>query len=383
MSMMKRFLGIVFTVLGLMVATSPMEASASSEPSGLICPPRLQLRHSTRCSTGGARDEMSQLAVQGFYPERALPTYSLDPELGDVPYWYLRSMKRDGTPVYGSYEDAMRGENPFRRIDPGFIYLSWIDRIERDNKVIYMIAPGVYIEGGEASRISIPKFRGLAFYRTPYRAFAWVLMGTLTSLAPGYGQPETNHWLDRYELVWIYDKVRVGDYDWYKVGQDEWVEQRRVAVVEPDISRPDGVQENRWISVNLYEQTLMVYEDGRMVYATLVSSGLGGWWTQPGVFQVYSKLEADKMGGAFEADRSDYYFLEDVPWILYYDESRALHGAYWHNRFGYPRSHGCVNLPLADAHWIYDWAEEGTWVYVFDPSGETPVDPTEYGPGGT
>ena len=89
------------------------------------------------------------------------------------------------------------------------------------------------------------------------------------------------------------------------------------------------------------------------------------------------------MGGAFEADRSDYYFLEDVPWILYYDESRALHGAYWHNRFGYPRSHGCVNLPLADAHWIYDWAEEGTWVYVFDPTGETPTDPSKFGPGGT
>jgi hypothetical protein len=383
MSIQKQFFVVVLIVLGFLVATSPVEVSASSEPSGLICPSRLQLRHSTRCANGGERDEMSQLAVQGFFPERTLPTYSVDPTLGKVPYYYLKSMKRDGTPVYGSYENAMAGENPAWTLDPGFVYLSWIDRIERDNKVIYMIAPGVYIEGGNASRISIPSFRGLAFYRTPYRAFAWVLMGTETSRAPGSDQPKADHWLNRYDLVWIYDVERVGDYDWYQVGQDEWIEQRLVAVAEPDTSRPDGVQSDRWITVNLYEQTLMVYEDGRMIYATLVSSGLGGWWTKPGVFQVFEKLEADKMSGAFESDRSDYYYLEDVPWILYYDESRALHGAYWHNRFGWPRSHGCVNLPVADAHWLYDWAEEGTWVYVFDPSGETPTEDSEYGPGGT
>jgi lipoprotein-anchoring transpeptidase ErfK/SrfK len=142
------------------------------------------------------------------------------------------------------------------------------------------------------------------------------------------------------------------------------------------------VEGDRWISINLYEQTLTVYENSQMVFATMVSSGLDGWWTQPGVFQVYERLASDPMAGAFAADRSDYYYLEDVPWILYFDESRAIHGAYWHNGYGYPRSHGCVNLSPADAQWVYDWAEEGTWVYVFDPSGRTPVDPAQYGSGG-
>ena len=94
------------------------------------------------------------------------------------------------------------------------------------------------------------------------------------------------------------------------------------------------------------------------------------------------KLEADPMQGAFAADRSDYYYLEDVPWILYFDKSRALHGAYWHNGYGYPRSHGCVNLSPADAQWLYNWAEVGTYVHVFDPSGRTPTDAELYGEGG-
>ena len=87
------------------------------------------------------------------------------------------------------------------------------------------------------------------------------------------------------------------------------------------------------------------------------------------------------MSGATTADRSDYYYLEDVPWTMYFDEKRALHGAYWHNGFGYARSHGCVNLSVGDSRWLYDWANLGDIVYVFDPSGRTPEDPSLYGAG--
>jgi lipoprotein-anchoring transpeptidase ErfK/SrfK len=183
-------------------------------------------------------------------------------------------------------------------------------------------------------------------------------------------------------MVWVYETQHVGGLDWYRIGPEDWIEQRRIAKVSPDPSRPEGVEAERWISINLYEQTLAVYENGEMVYATLVSTGLDGWWTQPGTFQVYEKLESDPMQGAFTADRSDYYYLEDVPWILYFDQARALHGAYWHNGYGYPRSHGCVNLSPADAQWLYNWAGVGTYVYVFDPSGRTPTDAELYGEGG-
>ena len=88
------------------------------------------------------------------------------------------------------------------------------------------------------------------------------------------------------------------------------------------------------------------------------------------------------MSGSFEPDRSDAYYLESVPWTMYYDGSRALHGAYWRANLGFPQSHGCVNMSLADSHWLFNWAKDGDYVYVWDPSGRTPVDPQVYTKGG-
>jgi len=126
---------------------------------------------------------------------------------------------------------------------------------------------------------------------------------------------------------------------------------------------------------------MMVYEEGRLLFATLMASGLDPFFTQPGLFPIEKKKPLETMRGAFEADRSDFYYLEDVPWTMYFDQARALHTAYWRTFFGYPQSHGCVNLSPGDAKWIFDWAEEGDYVWVHDPSGMTPMDPTYYGPG--
>ena len=103
---------------------------------------------------------------------------------------------------------------------------------------------------------------------------------------------------------------------------------------------------------------------------------------RPGLFAIYEKLDTTYMTGSFEADGSDRYYLEDVPWTMYFDEARALHGAYWHTGYGYPRSHGCVNLSPGDSQWLYNWAQIGDQVYVHDPSGLTPTDPSLYGSGG-
>jgi len=130
------------------------------------------------------------------------------------------------------------------------------------------------------------------------------------------------------------------------------------------------VTNGRWIEVNLFEQTMAVYDNSQLVFATLIASGMEPFWTRPGLFQIYSRLESTLMRGAFEADRSDFYYLQGVPWTLYYDDARALHGAYWRTRFGFPQSHGCVNLAPGDAHWLFNWAKEGDWVYVWDPSGK-------------
>jgi len=163
---------------------------------------------------------------------------------------------------------------------------------------------------------------------------------------------------------------------------NEWVDRINIRQIVFNSTPPEGVENGRWIEINLYEQTLAVYENGNLLFATWIATGADPYYTQPGLFQIYDKKPLDTMTGAFEADRSDFYYLENVPWTMYFDQSRALHGAYWHAWFGYPQSHGCVNLSVGDSHWLYDWANVGDYVYVWDPTGLTPTDPELYTQGG-
>jgi lipoprotein-anchoring transpeptidase ErfK/SrfK len=358
---------------------SPIETEEMHQvdETAFMCSTRQQLRHPQRCASVGPASQLAEYARKGWSPSQTLPADSLDPSLSYVPFSYLK-VSPVGVHVFPTLGNALRGTEPSRVLGKGFVYVSYTDRYEQDGKVVYQIGPGEYIRGDHVSRISTPTFSGLLFRETPKNTFGWVMTTVTASAAPGYDQPMTNQTYYRYQIVQVYEIKKVGDFEWYMVAPGQWIEQRRVALVQPDTTRPEGIPENRWVSVNLYEQTIAIYEDSELIFASLVSSGLRGWWTRPGVFQVYKEYVNDGMQGAFEADRSDFYYLEDVPWVMYYDDDRALHGAYWHNNFGYQQSHGCVNLAPADAQWIFEWVEEGTWVYVWDPSGETPTDDESY-----
>jgi len=165
---------------------------------------------------------------------------------------------------------------------------------------------------------------------------------------------------------------------WYMIKPGQWVDRNKIRVVVPALTAPEGVDNGRWIEVNLYEQTMTVYEDNRLIFATLVATGFEPYFTKPGLFQIREKKDLETMTGAFAAGKTDYYLLENVPWTMYYDGPRALHGAYWRAMFGYEQSHGCTNMSVGDSHWLYDWAVVGDWVYVWDPSEKTPTDPEFY-----
>ncbi len=177
------------------------------------------------------------------------------------------------------------------------------------------------------------------------------------------------------DIVQVYDTQTANGVDWNMIGPDQWVEARIMAMVTPNPTPPEGVTTARWIDIDLAEQTLTVYENNQLVFATVIASGLEPFWTRPGLFQIYLKKETETMRNN---DPTDYYYLDNVPWTMYFDKARALHGAYWRTRFGYPQSHGCINLSVGDAHWLFNWAHEGDYVYVHDPSGLTPTDPALY-----
>lgn len=119
------------------------------------------------------------------------------------------------------------------------------------------------------------------------------------------------------------------------------------------------------IVVSISQQSLWAYEDGQLVISTLVSTGTGEvpeTVTPLGFFSVHLKYVTQTMSGTIS---NETYEVEDVPWVMYFDYlGNALHGTYWHNNFGTPMSHGCVNLPLDVAEFLYYWAPEGTPVSV-------------------
>ena len=117
----------------------------------------------------------------------------------------------------------------------------------------------------------------------------------------------------------------------------------------------------KWIDVSIRRQMLVAFEGKRPVYATLVSTGIGELGdpekthaTIRGTFMIHAKHVSATMDGD---EASDAFDLRDVPYVQYFHEGFALHGAYWHDDFGKPRSHGCVNLAPADAAWLFEWTD--------------------------
>jgi hypothetical protein len=221
------------------------------------------------------------------------------------------------------------------------------------------------IEGGKWIRRSDATFSQPSFFtgetigdglEYPF-AFVLDLSRIFVSAYPGGPRSQDNgRWIKRYEVVPIYSTATDADgWKWYMIGPNQWVEQRFLAVVEK-VERPEGVS-GRWVAVDIYEQTLVAYEDDVPVYATLVSSGLPTHETPQGLFHVWASMPRDGMSGAAGAPSA--YALQSVPWVMYFEGGFSLHGTYWHDLFGYRQSHGCVNLSISDAKWLYNWFSEG------------------------
>jgi len=114
------------------------------------------------------------------------------------------------------------------------------------------------------------------------------------------------------------------------------------------------------IFVDLAAQRLYAYQGDSLVMDTFISSGK--WDPTPvGNFYIWEKLVSTTMAGGSGADAYD---LPNVPYVMYFYQDYGLHGAYWHNNFGHPMSHGCINERLVDAKALYDWAD--------GPSGNQP-----------
>ena len=187
------------------------------------------------------------------------------------------------------------------------------------------------------------------------------------------------------EAVAVTDEARRVNGAAYVVARDgSLLRDDQVVIIKP-MRRPPAwaADGGKWIEVSIPRQSLVAYEGTTPVYVTLVSTGVGGTGdpeethaTLQGTFKIYEKHLTVTMDGH---EASDAFDLRDVPFVQYFHKGYALHAAYWHDDFGHPHSHGCVNLAPVDAAWLYRWtdprvppgwhatmAREGTLVYVHD-----------------
>ncbi|MEA3351471.1 MAG: L,D-transpeptidase [Chloroflexota bacterium] len=125
-----------------------------------------------------------------------------------------------------------------------------------------------------------------------------------------------------------------------------------------NVSLPPNVDDNtRWINIDLSDQRLYAYKGEKLLKSYIVSTGTWQHPTVTGQYHIYAKYRYSTMAGPG-------YYLPDVPYAMYFYKGYSMHGTYWHNNFGNPMSHGCVNMVTSDAGWVYNWASVGTLVNV-------------------
>ncbi len=141
-----------------------------------------------------------------------------------------------------------------------------------------------------------------------------------------------------------------------------WMKASEGVKTNPGAAPKDLKEGEKWVDVNVKTQTLIAYEGDRPIFATAVSTGLEDrsdkekdHHTPTGTWRIREKHIAATMDGDVASDGP--YSIEDVPWIMYFNGSYALHGAFWHNQFGRTKSHGCVNLAPLDAKALFAWTE--------------------------
>jgi lipoprotein-anchoring transpeptidase ErfK/SrfK len=292
-----------------------------------------------------------------------VPTPTLTPE----PEWYQ--------PIDASY-GVMKYryglvENPYARVyvtlndaaaqSGNFGYLPntpagvAIDGEEtRDGKTYYAMMLG-WMSAEDVKMFTPSTFRGILLTRQVDFRFGWVKAETQSVNAAG--TPVRMY--ARYEIVHEVPAV-TGNPGYFAVGSDEWLPLSALAVTSSQVPADAGTC--RFLHVDLTQQILRVFDACQLVFATLVSTGRERNWTYPGrytiVYRQASTLLTPPAGFPGE------YYLWSVPFFMGFNGDIGFHGTYWHDDFGTPVSHGCVNLSPADAKWLYEWAIDGENVIV-------------------
>lgn len=261
---------------------------------------------------------------------------------------------RDGSYGYKSLRDADEVA-PEQELEPGFA-VAVVDERTKGDERFALTHHGLWVPMRDLGPIGAFAFHGEAVEHGKLD-FGWVV----EDRAPTYTKPDLaarakgTH--ARFERIDVLEEQKLRGQSFVRIGASEWVRARDVRRPTRAPAPPEVGPAERWIDVELSSQTLVAYEAGEPVFATLVSTGKGAPGsdsaTPKGTFRIWVKLLSTNMDNLEDDEAQRYYAIEDVPYVQFFSKGVGLHGAFWHRSFGHVRSHGCVNLAPLDAQRLF------------------------------
>jgi hypothetical protein len=309
---------------------------------------------STTIPTVTATPVPTPTSLLPFTPQA--PWYqTLDPSLGVLKYKYANVVNAKAK-VYASFQDAVGKTGNYGHLPNYPAYVAYIaSRAGADGQTYYLVNYG-WMTGGDLQLLTPSTFTGILLTREITFRFGWVLADT-QSINTVWAPVQT---YKRYQVVHEVPAATQKP-GYIAIGADEWLPEAALTLVNPAVPAEAGPDTCRFIYANLVTQTLSVYDKCKLVFATLISSGKNSW-TFEGRFAILYKVEYSSITPP--ATSTSEYYIEGVPYFMTYSGNFGFHAAYWHDSFGAPASHGCINLSPADAKWLYDWAGLGERVII-------------------
>ena len=281
---------------------------------------------------------------------------ALDPALGVLKYQYAEVINKRAK-VYASLKDAVGKTGNYGYLPKFPAYVAATTRETGDDGHTYFLVSYGWMDGQDLQPLTPSSFTGILLTREVTFRFGWVLADTQSVNTNG----EPVQTFKRYQIVHEIESAAEKP-DYIEIGADEWLPEEALALVNPAVPVDAGQNTCRFIYANLKTQTLSVYDNCKLVFATLISSGKNSW-TFEGRFAILNKNEPYSSITPPVESTSEYY-IEGVPYFMSYAGNFGFHGAYWHDNFGTAASHGCINLAPADAKWLYDWTGIGERVII-------------------
>ncbi len=261
---------------------------------------------------------------------------------------------KNGALGYRRREEVDLG-SPAAELQPGFM-LGIAQTVDSSDGSELLTTHGYWISSRDVQVVRPSTFHGSAV--DGELEIGWVF----DKRAPVYSAPDKKAqpptFVERLTQVTINGQQQKPSGLWLKTEQG-WLKAADVRVPELQPAPSETSADERWIDVDTKTQTLVAYAGRRPVFATLVSTGRGKTGTEQatptGLHRLWVKLRRSDMDNLDDAESQSPYAVEAVPYVMFFDRGYGIHGTYWHDRFGTPKSHGCVNVSLDDARWLFEF----------------------------